>query len=90
MLEWLFRNRETGRITVAQFPNVALWIFLLAVVMGWFVRHGPASTALDLVGLAALAWWSLDEVARGVNPWRRILGAGGLAIVASGVTALVR
>ena len=24
---WFFRNRETGEITVAQFPNVPLWIF---------------------------------------------------------------
>jgi hypothetical protein len=26
LFRWLFRNRQTGGITVAQFPNTALWI----------------------------------------------------------------
>jgi len=30
----------------------------------------------------ALAWWAVDEVVRGVNPWRRCLGAGVLAFLA--------
>ncbi len=90
MFGWLFRNRDTGRITIAQFPNVALWIFLVVVVMRWFVGHGSLHVALDVVALAALAWWAIDELLRGVNPWRRILGVGGCAVVASGAIALIR
>ena len=88
VFEWLFRNRETGQITVAQFPNVALWIFILAVGLRLFVRTGARHTALDLVALIALGWWAVDEVVRGVNPWRRFLGAVGCVFVISGVLAL--
>ena len=28
-----------------------------------------------------LAWWAADEVLRGVNPWRRCLGAAVLAML---------
>jgi hypothetical protein len=27
----------------------------------------------------ALGWWAVDEVLRGVNPWRRLLGTAVLA-----------
>ena len=85
-VDWLFRNRETGGITIAQFPNLPLWIFLATVVGRWLVpEDSGAFTVLRVVALAALAWWALEEVARGVNPWRRLLGLVGGAIVASGV-----
>ncbi len=89
VLDWWFRNRETGAITIAQFPNPPLWIFLAAVVIRWFVPRGGFHTALDVVALAALAWWAVDEVVRGVNPWRRLLGAFGCIIVVSGVIDLL-
>src|SRR5664279_3254710 len=69
--DWFFRNRQTGRITIAQFPNFALWSYLVTVVVRRFVSAGtPARTVLDAIGVAALAGWALDEVLRGVNPWR--------------------
>ena len=89
MIDWLFRNRETGEITIAQFPNVALWIFLFTVVARVFVRTGTAHDVLVVVALGSLGWWAVDEVVRGVNPWRRILGAGGCFFVISGALALV-
>jgi hypothetical protein len=91
VFEWLFRNRRTGRITVAQFPNVPLWIFFLAVVLRWVVRVGTAArAAIDWIALGSLAWWALDEVLRGVNPWRRLFGLGGCAFVAVGLVSLLR
>ena len=85
---WLFRNRHTGAITIVQLPNVALWIFLATVVLRWAVApQSVARTALDAIGEAALAWWALDEVFRGVNPWRRLLGLGGCALVAASVVS---
>jgi hypothetical protein len=80
VFDWFFRNRHTGRITVAQFPNVALGLFLATMAVDRLV--GPAGTAastMRLLGTAALVWWALDEVVRGVNPWRRLLGGGVLA-----------
>ena len=32
-------------------------------------------TVLDVIATGALLWWAVDEIVRGVNPFRRILGA---------------
>ncbi len=80
MFDWFFRNRHTGRITIAQFPNVPLALFLAAMAVDRLVEPaGTPGTAVRLLAAAALLWWALDEVIRGVNPWRRLLGAGVLA-----------
>jgi hypothetical protein len=83
----LFRNRQTGQITIGQFPNVALWVFLGSVVLRWVV---PGRTVVDWIGTGALAWWGLDELIRGVNPWRRFLGAGASIVAATGAVSLLR
>ncbi len=75
--DWMFRNRNTGGITVVQFPNMALAVFLLASVVRLIVKpSGSAATVFDVVGSGALLVWALDELIRGVNPWRRMLGGG--------------
>lgn len=79
----MFRNRRTGRLTVAQFPNLSLWIFLLATVLRLLVPpHGGVRTAVDAVAGLALFCWAADEVVRGVNLFRRVLGAAALAAMA--------
>ena len=79
-MDWLFRNRQTGEITVAQAPNAALIVFLVAAVVHYaFNIGGNAGTGLAVVATVALAIWSADELLRGVNPFRRLLGAGVLA-----------
>jgi len=85
MIDWLFRNRRTGERTIAQFPNVPLSVFLVAVVVRW-VAHpsGTAGTVVDVVAAVALITWAVDEVVRGVNPWRRMLGGGVLAYAVVG------
>jgi hypothetical protein len=89
-LDWCFRDRRTGGITIAQFPNVALWLVLATVVLRRVVPSGTPRTAVDVLGVAALAWWALDEVVRGVNPWRRLLGVLGCVAAAGGLVALLR
>ena len=75
----MFRNRETGEITIAQFPNVALWLFLAAVGLRLVVpADSSLQTPLDLIASGALGWWAIDEIVRGVNPWRRFLGGLGV------------
>jgi hypothetical protein len=73
---WVFGNRKTGAITIAQAPNLILWIVILAAIIRWV---GPASgnlgTALNVVVGGGLLVWAADEIVRGVNPWRRCLGA---------------
>lgn len=75
IFDWWFRNRQTGGITIAQFPNLALGIFITAALLGVVVDDGTAGTVLRWVAFVALAGWALDEIVRGVNPWRRFLGA---------------
>lgn len=75
-IRWWFENRRTGDITVAQFPNWPLFGIGLAWLTAWIVTDG--SRLHDIAGVAAtLLWlyWGADEVLRGVNPWRRLLGA---------------
>ena len=81
MIDWLFRDRNTGRITIAQFPNAALWLFLVATVLQLLLDPtGRLRTGLRLLAAAGLIWWAVDELLRGVNPWRRLLG--GLVLAA--------
>jgi hypothetical protein len=37
---------------------------------------GTAGSALRVIATGGLLWWAADEVLRGVNPWRRMLGGG--------------
>jgi len=88
MIDWLFRNRRTGGITVAQLPNPPLLVFLVAVVVRWVLHPaGTAGTVVDVVATVALVVWAGDEIVRGVNPWRRLLGAGVLAGTVVGALA---
>ena len=86
-VNWLFRNRQTGEITIAQAPNAPLIVFLVAaVVHRVFDITGNVGTALTIVSTGALAIWAVDEIVRGVNPFRRILGAIVLAAIAVSLT----
>lgn len=70
---WWFQHRETGVITVAQAPNPPLFIAATGWIADLFFdgRVGAAGWWLSVV---ALIYWGGDELVRGVNPWRRVLG----------------
>ncbi len=75
VFNWLFRNRKTNRITIVQIPNVWLIIFLVAALsQALFHPSGNASTAVDVISVGALVIWALDELFRGVNLARRMVG----------------
>ena len=75
MIDWLFRNRRTGRITVAQVPNPPLIVFLVAAGTRWLLSpSGALDTILAAAATGGLAVWAVLEIASGVNPWRRMLG----------------
>ena len=79
---WMFEDRGTGRIVIGQAPNAALLAFAGAMGAELFLHPvGPAKAALRLAQVASLSFWAVDEMARGVNPWRRLLGAAALAAV---------
>lgn len=76
-LRWWFEDRSTGRIVVAQFPNWPLWGIAVAWVVGRLAAEG--SWVADLAAATTTGlwlFWGADELVRGVNPWRRLLGIG--------------
>lgn len=90
-LDWLFRDRATGRVVVGQWPNAALLLFVAARGLQWLIgAEGSAALALQWLGTAALTWWAGDELIRGVNPFRRILGSAVLAVVGYGIFRQLR
>jgi hypothetical protein len=77
---WLFVSRSSGRVTVAQWPNAPLWLFIvLSAVSRIFHPSGDTATFLRVAAVATLVVWALDELVRGVNPFRRFLGLAVLA-----------
>jgi hypothetical protein len=80
-LNWWFRDRTTGRITIYQTPNIPLLVFIVAFMSRRvFETTGAVDVVLAVIATASLAIWGADEVARGVNPWRRVLG--GVVLIA--------
>jgi hypothetical protein len=76
---WFFQNRETGAITIAQAPNLSLWIAIVAVGLNWMGHPSEQlGVALAIIFKAALFFWAGDELLRGINPWRRCLGVAAL------------
>jgi hypothetical protein len=81
---WMFRNRETGRVTIAQWPNPPLWTWVVATLVRRLTPvSGWPDEALRLAATGGLLVWAAMEVWSGVNPWRRLLGLGGLVAVAA-------
>src|ERR1035437_4254283 len=84
IVSWMFRSRTTGRITLAQLPNWLLAVWLLASAVMWLGHpQGWVHAVLLVLASAALALWAGDEVLRGVNPFRRLLGLAVLAWLGS-------
>lgn len=77
-LGWWLRDNK-GRLIVGQWPNPALWVWLIAAMIRWAGLLPAHSAELVWAGRGALVVWALDELVRGVNPFRRLLGAVVLA-----------
>ena len=73
-LGWWVRDRE-GRLAVAQWPNPALGVWLVARLLEWSGLTSLDDATLRHIGTGALLVWALDELLRGTSPFRRVLGA---------------
>jgi len=82
---WWFRSSD-GRLAVWHFPNPALIVWMVTLVLGRFELSAAHATAVDGVRHGALLVWALDEVVRGASPFRRTLGA---VILAAQLASLV-
>lgn len=84
--DWWFRDRTTGRVVIAQFPNLPLGVFLVASAVRLVASpSGGLRTVTAVVATGALLWWAADEVLRGVNPFRRVLGAVVATVTVAGL-----
>jgi hypothetical protein len=83
----LWRRGQAGwprGFPVAQFPNAPLLVALL----GWGLAAATRGSAHDIgrvIFTVALGVWALDEIARGVNWFRRLLGAAVLVSIVAGL-----
>jgi hypothetical protein len=77
-IDWAFRSRESGRIVIVQRPNLPLVLFVVLRVAAMVIPDGSMHDVVSWTARIALAWWGLDELLRGVNPFRRLLGAAAL------------
>src|SRR4051794_28631031 len=81
-LRWFVTNPRTGKVAVAQRPNVPLLVFLVATAVRILLHpHGTVGDVVSLVGTVALAVWAILEVVRGDSPFRRVLGGVVLALL---------
>lgn len=82
----MFRDRTSGKIVLFQKPNALLWLFLLAAAFRYGLTFFDASNQLQRISrfvmFGFLGLWAVDELLRGVNPFRRLLGAGILIFIA--------
>lgn len=86
VVDWMFRSRVTGRITIGQPANLPIKIFGSTTAVGVLLPRSRARTAAGVVAVGAITWWAGDELLRGVNPFRRLCGLIALgAIVALGL-----
>lgn len=75
LLSFLFRDRRTGHFVLWQRPNLLLSIWLASAVFRWvFKADGTVGDVLRIGGSLVLVAWAIDELVRGVNPFRRSLG----------------
>jgi hypothetical protein len=82
---WWFRS-SNGRLTLWLWPNPALSVWMVTLVLGRFDLSAAHASAVDGIRHGALLVWALDEVVRGTSPFRRTLGA---VILAAQLASLV-
>lgn len=84
-------NRRTGGLTVAQWPNVALSVSIaLSIARRFNIQKGTPETTLRVLSAVAIIVWAVDELVRGVNPFRRILGLVVLLTTMTNIGLLAR
>jgi hypothetical protein len=68
------------RFPIVQFPNLPLIVALAADVVGNFVT-GSAHSYATSVSYLALTVWAYEELANGINWFRRLLGLAFLILL---------
>jgi hypothetical protein len=83
-IDWFLRSRDDGTIVLGQRPNARALAWMAAWSLSRVAPAGPFRRSLETAAAAILVLWALDELLRGVNPFRRSVGALAMAAVAAG------
>lgn len=81
------RDLEIRGYVVGQFPNPPLWVAFGALVLVLLTDAGAVHDVGRAVFYVAFTVWAYEEAARGVNGFRKALGAAALLLI---VIALAR
>jgi hypothetical protein len=84
------RDLEIRGYTVGQFPNPPLWVALGALLVALLTDDdGSVNDIARAVSYVALTVWAYGEAARGVNGFRRALGAVALLLIVIAVARAI-
>ena len=75
-----FWKNKQGEVVVYQHPNILLIGWVVLAFVSLFVEE-PLADILWHISLGVLAVWSLLEIFKGVNYFRRLMGAVVLVLV---------
>jgi hypothetical protein len=70
-IRWWLEDRSTGQLVVVQKPNLIFGLCLAGLAANFVL---PGVTALFIIGKIFWLTFAADELFRGVNPTRRLLG----------------
>ena len=73
LFDRIFRD-STGKVVLAQPPNLPLMVWGAASLIQFIVTSGKFHTGLELIGFGCLFTWAWQELFEGVNYFRRALG----------------
>ncbi len=74
LLDQVFRD-ESGKIVLAQMPNLHLIIWIIASLLKIIFTTGKINIGLDALAFGSLFTWAWEELFQGVNYFRRTLGS---------------
>lgn len=83
------RDLQIRGYTVGQFPNPPLWVALAALLVALLTDDGTVNDVARAVSYVALTVWAYEEAARGVNGFRRALGAVALLLIVLAVARAI-
>jgi hypothetical protein len=69
-----FWRDKHGDVVIFQMPNVLLYLWAGLSLVSMFTPRGKVSDGFWWASMASLAIWSLLEIFKGVNYFRRVLG----------------
>jgi hypothetical protein len=80
----LFKCKD-GKFVIFQYPNLPLWVAILAYALRLFLKIQPIYNILDWVFNISILVWAILEILWGVNLFRKIFGGVVFALIIAGL-----